>query len=100
MSKEALKEITTEELNIFVQRIKEKKKIELNYNEKVIEKIIKESYIKEYGARPIKRYIEKNIGSLIARNVVFGVVKPNNTYSIDIDPERQEFRFLTTSYLE
>ena len=48
------------------------KKLEIS--EKAKEQIIKEGYDEEFGARPLKRYIQKNIESLIARDLL---VNPN-----------------------
>lgn len=49
-----------------------------------LEKIIEESFDPRYGARPIKRYITKNIENLIAHALVGGDVK-NKEMIIDID---------------
>lgn len=52
-----------------------------------LEKIIEESFDPRYGARPIKRYITKNIENLIARALVSGDVK-NKEMVIDIDNDK------------
>lgn len=53
------------------------------------EKIIEESYQKEYGARPIKRYVTKNIESLIAHRLVGSEVHVGETLEIVL--ENNEF---------
>lgn len=54
-------------------RLKEKN-ISLTYSSEVIEKIIDDSYDYTYGARPIKRYIQHNIESVIAEGILSGNV--------------------------
>lgn len=47
------------------------------------EKIIEESYDKNYGARPIKRYVTRNIETLLANLILEDKVKFNDTMVID-----------------
>lgn len=47
------------------------------------EKIIEESYDKNYGARPIKRYVTRNIETLLANLILEDKVKFNDTLVID-----------------
>lgn len=53
------------------------------------EKIIEESFDVEYGARPIKRYVTKNIESLIAHKLIGSEVHVGE--SIEIDVVNDEF---------
>ncbi len=47
------------------------------------EKIIEESYDKNYGARPIKRYVTRNIENLLANLILEDKVKFNDTLLVD-----------------
>ncbi len=47
------------------------------------EKIIEESYDKNYGARPIKRYVTKNVENLLANLILEDKVKFNDTLVVD-----------------
>ncbi len=47
------------------------------------ETIINEAYDESFGARPIKRYVTKNIESLIAHKIISEEIKPNSTITID-----------------
>ena len=49
------------------------------------EKIINEAYDPRYGARPIKRYITKNIENLIAHKVIDGNLKVGDTLVVSLD---------------
>ena len=55
--------------------------IELTDNCKNI--IIEEAYNPIYGARPLKRYLSKNIESLIAKAIISDDIKPNSKVLID-----------------
>lgn len=66
LNEKALKDIITIELEKLKNRVWAAKEIHLDLDDKVIEKIIKDGYDPEYGARPIKRYIQKYLESLIA----------------------------------
>ncbi len=52
---------------------------------KLKEKIINEAYEPRYGARPIKRYITKNIENLIAHKVIDGNLKVGDTLVVSLD---------------
>ena len=55
------------------------------------EKIINESYDERYGARPIKRYITKNIESIIAHKLVEENIAVGSKLIIDYDMDKKEF---------
>ena len=63
--------------------------IKLVLSDKAKEKIVEESYTEEFGARPIKRYVSKNIETLLAFNMVNDSIKPGDTVVIDV--EHNEF---------
>ena len=46
--------------------------------------IIDNAYNEAFGARPIKRYITKNIESLIAKNIIENNIKYGSTITIDV----------------
>ena len=50
----------------------------------VREKIIEEAYDPRYGARPIKRYITKNIENLIAHKLIDANMKVGTTLIVDV----------------
>ena len=47
------------------------------------EQIAIEGYEPQFGARPLKRYIQKNIETVIARGIIKGDILPNETVAID-----------------
>ena len=56
------------------------KDIKLSYNNEVLEFIAKESYSEKYGARNMRRYIERNVEDLIANAIIDSF--PSKLYGI------------------
>ena len=68
-------------------RLKDKQlKIALTDNAK--KHIIEASYNEAFGARPIKRYVSKNIESLIANNIISDNIKFGSTITIDVQNDK------------
>lgn len=84
LSKDVIKEIIEKELAELTQRIENSKNIRTSYSEKVLEKILNKGYDREFGARPIKRYIQRNLESLIAHAIISEEVQEGNSYTIDV----------------
>ncbi|WP_374696585.1 ATP-dependent Clp protease ATP-binding subunit [Spiroplasma endosymbiont of Polydrusus formosus] len=84
LSKGVIKEIIEKELSELTQRIEDTKNILISYSEKVLEKILNEGYDREFGARPIKRYIQRNLESLIAHAIIAEKVQEGKSYTIYI----------------
>ena len=83
LNKDTIYEILNKIIKDIENRLSDKKiKIELTENAK--EFIINESYDENYGARPIKRYISRNIETLIANNIIMDNIKFNSTITIDV----------------
>lgn len=55
------------------------------FDEGVIEKIAKEGFDKEFGARPLRRFIQDNIEDQIAQKLLSGEVKRGNTIHVRLD---------------
>ncbi len=59
-------------------------KYEFKFSEKVRIKILNDAYDPDFGARPLKRYIQHHIESLIAKQIIEGRVKPEQMYVLDV----------------
>ena len=57
----------------------------------VKEKIVDDAYDERYGARPIKRYITKNIETLIAHKLIDTDLNLGSTLVVDLDKTTNEF---------
>jgi len=73
----------------------EKMKIIMSFSDKAIQKIVDEGFIKEFGARPLKRYIQTNIEDQLSLKILSGEVGENDTVYIDVQTKdnRSEFIF-------
>ena len=60
------------------------KLIKINLTDKAKNFIIDSSYDESFGARPIKRFVVKNIESLIANGILNDEIKYNQTITIDV----------------
>lgn len=54
--------------------------------------IAKEAYSPIYGARPVKRYLQKNIETQIAERIIRGEIQDGCTVTIDADGDRHVFK--------
>lgn len=86
----ALKSIIMNELEKVTSRVLEKG-IHLSFSKEVIDKISKDSYDPQFGARPIKRYIKKEIETQLAKAIISGVIKSDNSYQAVIKENKIEF---------
>ena len=60
------------------------KKFSLLITDKAKEFIVESAYNEQYGARPIKRFISKNVENLLARKIIEGEVKFGSIITIDV----------------
>ncbi len=61
------------------------KDIYLSVTDSAKEYVLKNSYNKAYGARPMRRYIEKHIEDILAQMLIKGELKPGCSVKIDSD---------------
>lgn len=61
------------------------RKIKIKLDDKAKEYIINNAYSQTFGARPIKRYIQKNIETLIARKLIAGEINDKDEIIISTD---------------
>jgi len=84
LSKEVVYEILDKIIKDLEYRLNDKKII-INVTNKAKEFIIDESYDEKYGARPIKRYVSRNLETLIANSIISDKISPNSTITVDVD---------------
>ncbi|KAF5289913.1 hypothetical protein FQR65_LT20742 [Abscondita terminalis] len=88
LSKENIKTIIEIDLQNFTNRVLNEKNVYLKFSSQVINKISEEGYQKEFGARPIKRYIEKNIETLVAFALIREELNQEHHYVIDLQNDK------------
>ncbi len=67
--------------------------ISITFTDALKSYILEESFNIEFGARPVKRYIQKHIETYIATKIIEGTLKPEIEYVLDAC--NQEIRLLT-----
>ena len=64
------------------------KNIKINVTNKAKEFIVNASYDEKYGARPIKRYVQRNVETLIAEAIINDKISFGSTITIDVDSDK------------
>ena len=80
------RDVVTRILDKIVLEIEDRlqdKRIKITLTNKAKSEIIDASYDENYGARPIKRFVQRNIESLIANLILNDKIKYNSSISID-----------------
>ncbi len=91
--------LTTNEIGkiakIFIDKVvvkaSENVKIDINYDEKVVEFISKKGYDHVYGARPLKRTIQSEFEDYLAEQILLKELKEGDTISITEKDEKLVF---------
>lgn len=84
LSKNVIYQILDKIINDVNNRLDDKK-IKIVLTEEAKKYIIDNSYDEKYGARPIKRFVSRNIETLIAKAIINEEIKYNSTITIDIN---------------
>jgi ATP-dependent Clp protease ATP-binding subunit ClpB len=86
LSKDVIYEVLDRLIEVINKNL-EGVKLHIKLSEKAKNKIIEESYTPEYGARPIKRYVTKNIETLIAKSLLEEKIHSGEKLIIDYTDE-------------
>ncbi|MCM3602398.1 ATP-dependent chaperone ClpB [Robertmurraya korlensis] len=79
----AIKEIVSKLIKELSHRVKEQN-IHVEISDTAREYIATHGFDPVYGARPLKRFIQRNIETLLAREIISGKVKEKNTVQIEL----------------
>lgn len=82
LSKEDLRKIATLLLENLEARL-EDKEIQLALTDRGLDIILKDSYDARYGARPMRRYMEKRVGTHLSKMLISGELSPKSIVTID-----------------
>ncbi len=86
--KSLTKDIISEIIDKIIREIEARlsdKKVTFLLTDKAKEYIIDQAFEPEYGARPIKRFISRNLETLIANNLIMDNIKFQSEIIIDVD---------------
>ncbi|MDR2770814.1 MAG: AAA family ATPase, partial [Clostridiales Family XIII bacterium] len=65
--------------------------ITVNFTEVTKRFVARETYSPAYGARPVKRYVQKNIETEIAARIVKGEIREGDSFTVDISGNALSF---------
>ena len=83
LSKKVIYEILDKLVDDLNKKIKHQR-ISISLTEKAKEFIVEKGYDHNYGARPLKRYLSKNLETLLAKKLISGDVISGDNLTIDI----------------
>ena len=78
------------QFNMLKERLKDKK-IDLELTPQAKEFLAEKGFSPEYGARPIKRTIQKLIVDPLSKKILEGIFKENDTVLIDVKNKEMVF---------
>ena len=81
-----VREIVGLKLKEMSDRLKEKR-VHVVVTDAAVERIIEQSFDPAYGARPINRFIQSHIETLIARKLIAEDVAPDSTITVGLDAD-------------
>ena len=87
LSKNVVYEILDKIISEIEYRLRDKK-LKLCVTDKAKKFIVDNSYDEKYGARPIKRYVSRNIESLLAKAIIADKISFNSTVTVDVDGDK------------
>ena len=87
LSKEVQGKIVTKMLNDLNRRLQESY-YNFEFTDAVKAYILNNAYSPQFGARPIKRFIQNNIETLIAREIVNGHLSIEKKYIVDYSDDK------------
>ena len=87
LSKDVVYEILDKIIHEIEHRLDDKK-LKLVLTDKAKKYIVDNSYDEKYGARPIRRYVSRNIETLLAKAIIEEKVKFNSTVTIDVQDDK------------
>lgn len=87
-------EITHKMLNDLSTRLASKN-IHITFDESIQKYVIKHGYNDEYGARPLKRFIQRHIETMVATKMIEGSIEPHKHYIIKVIDDQLNIRETT-----
>ena len=86
LTRDNVREIVGLKLKEMSDRLKEKR-VHVVVTDAAVERIIEQSFDPAYGARPINRFIQSHIETLIARKLIAEDVAPDSTITVGLDAD-------------
>ncbi len=87
LGKESVKNIISLILDEINDKLKEQY-IKIEFTDKALDYIVNEAYYPAYGARPLKRFVQKDIETNLSKMILSNEVPENSTVVLDSDGEK------------
>jgi len=87
LGKESVKNIISLILDEINDKLKEQY-IKIEFTDKALDYIVNEAYDPAYGARPLKRFVQKDIETNLSKMILSNEVPENSTVVLDSDGDR------------
>ncbi|MCS7253467.1 MAG: ATP-dependent chaperone ClpB [Armatimonadota bacterium] len=92
LTKEVIEQIVDMQIERLQQRLSDKK-IKLQLTDRARSQLAEEGYDPTFGARPLRRTIERRIANPLAKKIIAGEVKEGSQVIVDYDESSGEFAF-------
>jgi ATP-dependent Clp protease ATP-binding subunit ClpC len=96
LEKAELTQIVDLEVSKVVTRLK-KRNINITLDTSAVEFLMKEGYDPAYGARPMRRAVEKNIEDPLAEHLLRGDIREGDVVKVSFDAENKRLKFAAES---
>ncbi|HYB90100.1 MAG TPA: ATP-dependent chaperone ClpB [Candidatus Binataceae bacterium] len=90
LAKDELRQIVDIQLALLRKRLEERK-IELELTDRARDYLAEHGYDPSYGARPLKRLIQRELETALSRKLIAGEVRDNSRVSVDANARGLEF---------
>ena len=87
LSKDEIKSIVDLMIGKLAKRLSDQN-LNLVVTDKAKDKIVDGGYDVNFGARPLKRYIQTNVENLLARKILEGNLDDGATLTVDVDGDK------------
>jgi len=91
LSKEEVKKIVRIQLNNVVKMLQEQN-INLEFTDNVINYLADKGFDPEFGARPVKRVIQRDLLNRLSKDILAGKINPNSIIEVDYQDGQIVFR--------
>ena len=91
LTKEHVKDIVKIQLNNVKKMLKEQN-VDLEFTDKLVDYLAEKGFDPEFGARPVKRVIQRDILNELSKKILAGEIRSDSTIVVDVENGKVVFR--------
>jgi len=91
LNEEEIEQIVRLQLN-HLQKVLKEQQVELEYTDASVKKLAQLGYDPQFGARPVKRVIQKEILNELSKEILAGRITPESKITLDAAPDGFAFK--------